>query len=169
MTDTSRLRPLGNVFIVGFASATVMDPDATVELANSLSLLPSGTTCPPEILGLVDPMLRATVEASNAQHFRFDLTNLDVGGSASVMHLKSGMSLPGVDAEHSTRKLTVVLPVSTKPTGQGTITFGALDKSRDIVPGTVAVFPSFLAHEFEVPASSELTAIVTYAIGPAFR
>lgn len=169
MAKYAPIRPMGNPFIVGFASAPVLTPEEASELAVSLADADDGDPCPDSVMARLDRLFAAAVEASNSQHFRFDLTSLHGDEAATVTRLRSGTSLPGLDAEHSTRKLTAVLPLSADVDRAAAVVFPALEKSGSLTPGVMGVFPSYLAHEFSLDAGVELIGIVTFAVGPAFR
>lgn len=174
MNDTEgdrilRLPPTQNPFVVGIAEARVADDTALTRVATDLASIPSGGQPPRATMELMGFQIKRAVELANAQYFRFELRYLFEENQPTVGHLQmDAVSLPGLDAENSTRKLTIFVPFGSTNSLNGQIIFPTLDaKTRDLQAGVAYMFPSFLAHEI-VP-QEPFPAIIAHALGPAFK
>lgn len=164
-----RLPPSTNSFVVGIAEAQVVSADDLPRITDQLAEIGSGERLPPELASWLEPQIKIAVELANSQYFKFDLRFLFEDGQPVLGEVGSeSISLPSLDAENSTRKLTVFLPFGTTASPIARIVFPTLDgKSRDLVPGQVYMFPSFLAHE--ISPEYPFTALIGHALGNAFK
>jgi hypothetical protein len=155
--------PLGNDYVVGLARAEVLAPASAARLAGAAR--PGQPLSGADTAPVVD-LLVAAVDTANAQYFRFELTELATPADVERVGGEP-WAVPGLDADHTTRKLTLVVPLGPDPAGAVTLRFPATGRVASIPVGTAAVFPAYLHAMAE--AEPPCLVLVTHALGPAFR
>lgn len=152
--------PLSNVHVVGLASVDVLDESQLQSIRADLELGPI------ELL----PLFATAVEQANASFFRFSLTGIDERDNPSLVTLQTGGWLPGLTEAHSTRKLTVVLPIEVATaSGSAIARVDCLGKESLVKPGAMLIYPSYLYPLVALNHGEHLTAFVAHAFGPSFR
>jgi len=154
---------ISNPSVVGFAEAEMIGADVAADLRRRLGDAVDGAPVPDQVLLDLVPLMVAAVDAANSLHFRFDLDSLGGDEAPFVLRAAGPSSIAGLDADHSNRKLVVVLPLE----GAASIALPSVAKERRLHTGTVAIFPAFLANSI-LPERHGLVAVVAYAAGPSF-
>jgi len=157
----STFPPLGNEYVVGVASATLLTREEAVRIGS----LVDGGAIDDALARQLGAALVVAVETANSQYFRFDLRFLDEVTSQSLIAVDTTIAVAGLDQVHQTRKVTIVLPLVA--VDAATIRFPMVDRQVTLVPGTATMFPAYL-HAVLEPAGA-FTGIVVHAQGPVFR
>ena len=157
-SEASRFPLLGNPFIVAVARAVVA---SEAEAADALQLARAGEPVP-----WLDQRVLVALTSANDEHFRFDLRELHDGQEPSIEKWPTAVAIGPLSATSSTRKLTVVVLLSTGDSQEAEVDFPTLNRRETLTTGTMLAFPAYL-HAVAGPASA--TAWVTHAHGPAFR
>jgi hypothetical protein len=186
------LAPLGNEHIVGVATGRLLDaaqcaavvtaveaapvPPAPerVDASGSVALL--GAPLPIETAQWLLPLLGQAVTVANNQHFRFELTGLlahdppvvvRMGPDDSDVAGPTGRLFSDLLPTASTRKLTVVLPLSD---GSGGVPeFPALGKAGADPAGELSIFPSYLSYRLGAVAGEPRWLLWARVHGPHFQ
>lgn len=157
--------PLGNRFVVGLATAPLL---TSADAARVLALAEGAGGLPPEGRAALDPLIAVALATANSEYFRFDLRFVDEVDPPAIVEIPSGgAALPGLDADHSTRKLTLFLPLGPGDGECGSIRFDALGKEGVLTVGTAVMFPAYLANVVE--PTTTVTGVIAHVVGPAFR
>lgn len=160
--DPRRFPSRGNRYVVGLATAPIMTPENAVDLFGRVEV---GSELPQDVAQALDPLFVAAVETANSEYFRFDLDRLEVPTVVDVP--LGGRSLPGLDADQSTRKLTLFLPLGSRSGTLGRVRLPLLNKEGVLDAGTMVMFPSYISNVVE--PTERLVGIIAFAVGPAFR
>lgn len=160
--ESLRLPPLTNSYVVGLAGAPIYRPE---ELDRTVDAGLQDQAGRAEF----DARVAALVQQANSGYFHFELTRLHGADDPTVMGLEHGDSIVSLTRDHSDRKLTVVVVLSIDGADLGQLTHPALAAPQEIAVGSAVVFPSYVIPTLNVADGASMRAVVTHAVGPAFR
>ena len=157
-----RLSPLTNNYVVGVAGAALYSPE---EIAGLADITVPGSPHRAEF----DARLAAVVQQANSGYFHFELTTLHGPGDPTPVTLEHGESIVSLTRDHSDRKLTVLLVTAIDGAESGTLTHPGAEIPQEFTVGSAVVFPSYVVPTVDLGEGGSLRAVITHALGPAFR
>lgn len=160
--EVLRLPPLANNYVVGLAGAALYGPEETEGLED---VVVPGTPRRADF----DARVAALVQQANSGYFHFELTTLHGPGDPTVMTLEHGDQVVSLTRDSSDRKLTVLLVLAIEGADAGKLTHPGAENPQELAVGSAVVFPSYVVPTVDLGGVGSLRAIVTHAIGPAFR
>ncbi len=168
MTDQLiiRLPPMTNSWVLGLATAQVIDPDTAVQLGSALQ---EGRT--DEAQQLIDPAVRA-LHIANSEYFRFDLSGAIGSAEPNLISFERGASMRrlglGLHPDRSDRKLVALLVLAV--TGANArLVLDQPTKSTEAKPGTLVIVPSYCDLTYDGDEDGQITVAAFHAYGRAFR
>lgn len=168
MTDRliSPLPPMTNPWVLGLATAQVIDAETTSRI---LSTLESGLT--DEVQALIDPAVHA-LHLANAEYFRFDLSGAVGADEPKLIRFERETSLRrvglGLQPDTSDRKLVALLVLAV--TGaDARLVLDQPPKSTAPQPGMLVVVPAYCDLVFDGDEDGRITVAAFHAYGRAFR
>lgn len=169
MTQIFReLGPLTNPWVVGLATAQLLDDAAANQLA---SLAANGFSPDSQVDRLLASAVMA-IEEANSSYFRFELDGVCAPGEPQLVTLQPGQSTSAIDlglsASQPDRKLTVLLvlpPVDDAPT----LHHDQSEKSAQLSPGQIVMTPSYCSLSLGPDAASAASFVAVHAVGRSFR
>lgn len=129
-----RFPPMGNRYVVGIATATLIDPDS---LNLHLDTLAAGAP----VAELVQ-RIAVGLERANTSFFRFDLDTVGEPDEPRLLHLPDQLGEVGLTRDHSTRKVVSILP--TISTLGAAIRFPRIGRSEPLQVGVAVMYPAYL-------------------------
>ena len=168
MTDQLiiRLPPMTNSWVLGLASARVIDLDTAVQLGSALQ---EGRT--DEAQQLIDPAVQA-LHIANSEYFRFDVSGAIGPAEPRLVVFEPGTSMRrlglGLHPDRSDRKLVALLILAVT----GANARLALDqptKSTEAKPGTLVMVPSYCDLTYDGDEDGQIAVAAFHAYGRAFR
>ncbi len=157
-----RLSPLTNGYIVGVAAAAVYNPD---EVERAQDAVVAGSPHRAEF----DARVAAVVEQANSGFFHFELTTSHGPGDPTLVTFDDGDQIVSLTRDHSDRKLTVVLVLAIDGVEAGRLTHPGAENPQELTVGSAVAFPSYVVPTIDLGGSGSMRALITHAVGPAFR
>ena len=177
--------PMPNGYLLGLASAALLDRQLCEELRIAVADLRDGDPAHPEVVDAVAALMVQVLGTSNSQYFRFELTAVYEDDEPRIRRLGPEVHVlvdEAVDDTRSTRKLTLLVPLALPVACRTSVGLAIVGKDRPAETGTGYVMPSYLIPTVTVEPvvsdkarddgdepENEFVALVAHALGPAFR